>query len=52
MINKLINILFICILIFALTYPLIRIIGKAWYKSYFEEVSNIKFKDLNKRSKK
>jgi len=52
MIDKIINIAFISILIFVLTYPLIRIISKAWYKGYFEEISNIKFKDLNKRSKK
>lgn len=50
--NTIINIGFIGILIFALIYPLIRIISKAWYKGYFEEITNIKFKDLNKRSKK
>jgi len=50
--DTIINICFIGILIFALSYPLIRIIAKAWYKGYFEEISNLKFKDLNKRSKK
>lgn len=49
MIDKIIIISIICIFILAFSYPIIRLIGKAWYKSYFEEINSLKFKNLNKR---
>jgi len=50
--EKFLIILGIVIIILLISYPLVRLISKAWFKGYFEEITNVKYKNFNKKEKK
>jgi hypothetical protein len=48
---NIVDIIIIFFLILLLAYPIAYLIGRAWHKSYFYEVTNVSFFDKNRENK-